>query len=259
MSNYIGITRRIRGGGIAVSAKEIIFHQRSRLPAVVNVLVFLLAGAVRLYNIKAPGLLIDREYASAIIARDFYFDHMASAEEWRKEMAHITRQNQPILEPPVTEFLVSLMYQAVGSEQLWLARLLTSSFWLVGGIFLYKIAETVTATDAAIFATAYYLFLPMSILLSRSFQPDSLMMMLFLISLFSILRYYEKSSDFRLVTAASVSGLALLYRPLVLFTLLGAFTALAIHQKGAWKRIPDRRFLIFMALSLVPTVLYYGY
>jgi len=235
------------------------FDQKPRWLAAVMVVLFLLAGTFRLYHIQAPGLLIDREYTSAILARDFYFEHQPSAEEWRKEIAHITRQKQPILEPPVTEFLVSLIYQAVGREQLWLARLLTSLFWLVGGIFLFKIAKTVAATDAAVVATAYYLFLPMSVLLSRSFQPDSLMMMMFLVSLFSILRYYEKSSDFRLVTAAGVSGLALLYRPLILFTLLGAFTALAIHQKGSWKRILDRRFLIFMALSLFPSVVYYGY
>jgi hypothetical protein len=235
------------------------FDQKPLLHAAIVAVLVLLAGAIRLYNLKAPGVLIDREYTSAILARDFYFEHNPPAEEWRKEIAHITRQNLPILEPPVTEFLVSLIYQVVGREQLWLARLPTSLFWLVGGIFLYKIVSMVAAPGAAVLATAYYLFLPPSILLSRSFQPDSLMMMLFLISLFAILKYYEGLSDLRLVMAAGVSGLALLYRPLILFTLLGAFTALAIHQSGTWKRFLNRRFLTFVTLSLLPSVVYYGY
>jgi 4-amino-4-deoxy-L-arabinose transferase-like glycosyltransferase len=235
------------------------FDQQPRWRIVVLVILFLLAGAVRLYRIKAPGVLIDREYLSAIIARDFYFAHVTSIEEWRKEIAHVTRQNQPTLEPPITEFLVYLIYQALGQEQLWYSGLLTSAFWLVGGVFLYKIAKKFFGTGAALFATAYYLFLPLSILLSRNFQPDSLMMMLFLMSLFSIVRYAENSSDFNLVAAGGLSGLTLLCRPLVLFALLGAFIALAIHKKGDWKRSLDKRFLTFIALSLFPTILYYGY
>jgi hypothetical protein len=112
------------------------FDRKPRWRAAILTVLFLLAGAVRLYNIKAPGVLIDREYTSGILARAFYFDHEPPAEAWRREIARLTRQNQPILEPPVTEFLVSLIYQVVGSEQLWLARLPTSFFWLVGGLFL---------------------------------------------------------------------------------------------------------------------------
>jgi len=237
-----------------------LIDQQPRLLVISMIALFLLAGVVRLYKIEAPGLLIDREYTSAILARDFYFEHTDSVAQWQKEIAHIIRQNQPILEPPVTEFLMSLIYRAVGREQLSLARLLTSSFWLVGGIFLYKTANAVASTDAAIVAAAYYLFVPMSVLLSRSLQPDSLMMMMFLISLFSILRYYENLSTLRLVTAATISGLILLYRPLVFFAIAGAFVALAIHKKSARRaRIVDRQFLKFVALSLVPAVLYYGY
>lgn len=114
------------------------------------------------------------------------------------------------------------------------------------------------STDAAVFAPAYYLFIPLSILLSRSFQPDSLMM-LFLISLFSIWRYFERPSDFGLITAAGISGLTLLYRPLVLFTLLAAFIALTFQQATTWKGIFKRQYFVFIALSLVPSVLYYGY
>jgi hypothetical protein len=233
--------------------------RQSQLLPLMMIVMFFLAGAVRLYRIEAPGVLIDREYTSAVFARDFYFRHVDSIEGWRKEMAGLLRQNQPILEPPVTEYLVSLIYRVAGREQFQLARFLTTSFWLVGGIFLYKTAKILGSTEAAIIATAYYLFLPASVLVSRSFQPDSLMMMLFLISLFLIVRYDEESAIGRLVAAAGVSGLALLIRPLVLFTIFGALIALAINRKGSWLRFLDRHFWLFVILAIGPTALYYGY
>jgi hypothetical protein len=244
-TNSLGdTTRLISDSDHSKPIVELSFFERSRWLLLVSMIgLFMLAGVVRVYNLKAPGLLISREYTSAIIARDFYFEHTNSVEGWRKEIAKFTRQNQPILEPPVTEFLVSLIYRVVNREEIWFARFLTSAFWLVGGIFLYKVAERVVSTDAGVFATAFYLLTPLSILLSRSFQPDSLMMMLFLISLFSLIKYFEKPSNSNLFITAVLSGLMLLYRPLVLFTFFGAFVALSIYHKGTWRGLIDKKFL----------------
>lgn len=233
--------------------------QKPLLLVVCLVVLFLLAGAVRLYNIKAPGLSIDREYTSAIFARAFYFSHTDTVDEWQKDIASITKQNQPILEPPITAYLVSLIYRVIGSEQLWVSHLLTSSFWLVGGIFLYKIAKIVVSTDGALFATAYYFFVPLGIRISRSFQPESLMMLLFLISLFCILKYFKKPRTISLLAAACISGLTLLYRPLVIFAIIGFFVALAIYRRNSWKGIFERDSLMFLTISLLPAFVYYGY
>jgi len=223
------------------------------------VLMFLMAGAVRLYHISEPGVLIDREYTSAIFARSFYFDHIDSVAHWRKEIATITKENQPILEPPITEYLVSLIYWALGSEQLWVSHVLTALFWLVGGFFFYEMAKMVVSLKAAVIATIYYLFTPLSILVSRSFQPDALMMMLFLMSLYLILSYYDQPTVSKLLLAGGVTGLGLLERPLILFALMGAYTALAIYRNRSWKFMFERDFILFMVVSLLPSILYYGY
>jgi 4-amino-4-deoxy-L-arabinose transferase-like glycosyltransferase len=221
--------------------------------------LFLLAGAIRLYKIEAPGLLIDREYTSAMLARDFYFQWGAPVEDWRRAIAHTTRLNQPVLEPPITECLMALIYKMAGSEQPALGRLLTSAFWLAGGAFLYKTARLYTTAQAAIVATAFYLLSPLSILLSRSLQPDSLMMLLFLASLLFIARDFQRSSSFHLSMAAGVTALALLYRPLVLFALIGAVIALALSRYGATSRMMNRRLFVCAAVSLLPMIVYYGY
>jgi hypothetical protein len=130
---------------------------------------------------------------------------------------------------------------------------------VVGGVFFYKIAQRIMPTAAAIIATGYYLFVPLGILTSRSFQPDSLMVMLFLASLFTILWYDDQPSLFRVLIAAAVAGLTLLVKPLPLFTIFGAFTALVMYRKDTWRQIIDSQFLTFVIITLLPAGLYYAY
>jgi hypothetical protein len=230
----------------------------SRVLIGVLVTAFVLAGAVRLVRLSAPGVLVDRDYLSAIVARDLYFRHAPGVEEWRREMASALRLNQPVREPPVTQFVVSLMYRVAASEQMWLARLLTIAFWLVGGILLYRFALLLTDPQAAVAATLYYLFVPSGILLSRSFQPDALMMLTFLGSLWAMLMYFERPSTGTVLVAAAAAGATLLHRPLVLFTLGGAFVALTLVHHGP-RAFFRRHALVYAAVSLLPMTLYYGY
>jgi len=131
-------------------------------PLVVLGFLFIAALGIRLYHLNEPPLNFHatRQYRSLIVAREYYFDGSTSVPEWEKEVAHLSRQKQGILEPPILEFLVSIGYRILGAERLWLPSLLSSLFWLVGGGFLYLIGKRITDADAALFATAFYLFLP---------------------------------------------------------------------------------------------------
>lgn len=236
-----------------------IFHPKLRLVSVGLLALFLLAGLIRIKDRLAPGILVEREYTSAIFARTFYFEGNSSIEPWRKEIARITRERQPILEPPITEYLVSLMYRIAGREEIWFARLLTSTFWLAGGWFLFLAARRLVPLPAAIFAAGYYLFVPSGVLLSRSFQPDSLMMMMFMISFYLILRYFDTPSTRNLLLAAFISSVTLLIRPLVVFVLFSAFTGLLLYHRKSLKALIERPFILFSLVSLSLPFVYYGY
>lgn len=223
------------------------------------VLIFLLATLIRLDEIKAPGHLLDREYTSAIFARAFYFMSNDQVEDWRRDIAVTTMNQQPVLEPPLVEYLVSLIYRVMGREEIYYARYLTGAFWLVGGIFMYLITKKLVSTEAALFATLYYLFVPMGVIISRSFQPDSLMMMLFLASLYLLVYYFENGAKKYLLLASAVTAITLLLRPLVLFSIFFAFLALSLQRKGSWRKIIDRSLIIFSGVSLLPAAMYYGY
>jgi 4-amino-4-deoxy-L-arabinose transferase-like glycosyltransferase len=237
-----------------------VLYLRTHATGVFLALLFLIAIPFRLQDIREPSgiLLVDREYRAALIARAYYFETADSIPEWRKGVARVSKEREGPLEPPIIELLVSSVYRAVNGEHLWVARLLSSGFWLIGGAFLYLIGRKVTSVEAALLATAYYLFIPLGIRASRSFQPDTLMIMMYLFSLWMILRHSERPSRTRLLTAAAVTGLTLLIRPLVLFTLIGAFVSLAIYREGVRRSITSIHCWLFIILSFVPVAAYYG-
>jgi hypothetical protein len=222
-------------------------------------LLFLGAGLIRLDELHAPGHLIDREYTSAIFARAFYFDNNLHIDPWRQKAALDAMRAQPILEPPLTEYLVSLIYRGIGREDFTVSRYLTNAFWLVGGVFFFWVTRRLFSPLAALLAVGYYLLNPMGILISRSFQPDALMMMLFMISLYGMVRYFKKPCWRWLFFTAGFTGLALLLRPLILFTLICAFIALAWSQRAKWSREQLYQFLVFFGVGLSPMAIYYGY
>jgi 4-amino-4-deoxy-L-arabinose transferase-like glycosyltransferase len=221
-------------------------------------IILLVAVVARVPRFDVPGALPDRDYTSAMFARDFYLARSDDAEPWLRQIAHATRMNQPVLEPPVTEWLTSWIYTLTGSEDLLYGRVLCCLFWFAGAYFMYRLARTLASTRAAVVALAIYLLLPLSIVLSRSFQPDALMMLLYLVSLDVLVRYHRDGALRSLYVAAVIAAVALVYRPLVLFALLGAFAVPRISQRG-WRSLLHRDTFIYGAIAIVPAAVYYGY
>jgi 4-amino-4-deoxy-L-arabinose transferase-like glycosyltransferase len=243
----------------ATEEKHIIFSRNSVWLKIALFVMFLLAALIRIDDIRAPGHLLDREYTSAIFARAFYFSHNDEVEDWRRDIAVTAKDQQPVLEPPLVDYMVSLIYRIMGREELYFAHYLTDAFWLIGGAFMFLISKELSSTAEALVATAYYLFVPMGIIISRSFQPDSLMMMMFLISLYVVIRYFAVPTTTRLLLAAIITGITLLLRPLVLFAIFCAFLALSFHHNQNWRKIVGFPLIIFGAVSLLPFLMYYGY
>jgi 4-amino-4-deoxy-L-arabinose transferase-like glycosyltransferase len=165
-----------------------------------------------------------------------------------------------IIEPPILEFLASLSYLVLGAEHLWIPRLLSALFWMVGGAFLYLIARKISSPNAAIFSVAFYLFIPYSVFASRAFMPDPLMVMLLVIAIFAILTYHEQPSMRRLIVAAVASALTILVKPgICVFVVFGAFLSLAVYRQGVRKTLLSPHLLLFTVLSILPTGVYVAY
>src|SRR5215213_4729702 len=216
--------------------------------------MFVASFGLGLYYVDKPPMEFHgtRQYHSAILARGFY--------ESPKLGRLAESPPDGIIEPPIIEFAASVAYRVLGEEYLWVPRLLSAAFWTIGGLFLYLIARKLVSADAAIFSVFFYLFDPYSIIASKAFMPDTLMVMMLLISIFAILRYHEQPSTRRLLVTALVSSLAILIKPgICVFQVFGAFVSLTIYKQGLRKAVNSSHLLAFSVLSLLPTTLYFIY
>ena len=230
-----------------------LFHEPVLRPLILGAL-FVAALCLRLYGIDKPPMDFTpiRQDHGALLARGLY--------EWLTTGAMRTLPPDGIIEPPILEFAASLSYLITGGEDLWIPRLLSVLFWMLGGVFLYLIAKRLVSPNAAIFSVFFYLFVPFSVLASRAFMPDPLMVMMLLAGILTILRYHERPSTRRLLVAAVVSSLAVFVKPgICLFQILGAFAALTAYRQGLRKAVVGLSFPTFAVLAILPTGLYYLY
>jgi 4-amino-4-deoxy-L-arabinose transferase-like glycosyltransferase len=229
---------------------------------VVLLALFLGALVLRLDGLTRPPLDFapTRQYYSALIARGLELGGAQDLPVWKRRIVDEINEELPRYEPPLMEFAAAAFYRLTGAERLWIPRLFASVFWLLGGLFLYPLARRLTSAGGALFSLVVYLFLPFGIFASRSFQPDALMVMLLLAGVLALVRYHERPSRQRLVTASAVSAAALLVKPgIPALFLYAVFLSLSISRLGLRRAATDVRLPAFVALSALPMLAYYLY
>ncbi len=227
----------------------------------VFILLFILLSAflIRLHNIAEPPLDFQpiRQYQMAHTVRGMYYEDLDSIPEWKREIAKINKERIGfLLEPRILEHIVVFLYRVAGKEALWIPRVVSSIFWIMGGIFLYLIARNLFSAGPAIISIIFYLFLPFSISASRSFQPDPMMIMLILISIYGVIQYSRTSSWMTLMITTIVSSFAIIIKPYSIFPIYGTFISLAIYR-GGFKSLFKKDSALFFLISILPGSSYY--
>jgi hypothetical protein len=115
-----------------------------------------------------------RQLLSLIKARGMYYQGRGDVPEWQRQFAVQEWKAKAEIEPEIVDRLTAFTYRFTG-EQIWVGRAYSILFWLIGGIFLFLLARELVSDAGALFALAFYLFLPYAVFASRSFQPDPLM------------------------------------------------------------------------------------
>jgi len=223
--------------------------------------IFAAAFGVRLYRIDQP--LLDfhptRQYRTAILARVYYYQGVESIGQWKRQLHAAYKSRIPLLEPPIGELVAASLYRIAGAEYLWLPRIVSCVYWLVGGIFLYLIGCRLISPNAAFFSILFYLFWPYNIFIGRSIQPEAMMVMLYLLSIFLILRYYDRPTVTRLIPAAVAAGCAILIKPYIIFPIYAAFISLGIFKQGIAGFVTSPKSMLFVIIGLLPGGVYYGH
>jgi 4-amino-4-deoxy-L-arabinose transferase-like glycosyltransferase len=232
-----------------------------RIPWHALLIATVFAGAllVRLDRISMPSVE-SRELQNVLLARQYYLGDGEGLPPWKQRVLREQHDLVRPIEPPILDVLAGFTFRRIGGERLWIPRLWSSLFWLLGGLFVYRVATRITTRVGAFFALSLYLFWPYPAFISRLYQPDAMMIALLLGAALTVIRYWEQPSQSRLVAAAIASACAIIVKPGIAFVfLLSLFLALAVWRRELLESIVRGRLPVFVALSLVPTGLYYVY
>ena len=116
-----------------------------------------------------------------------------------------------------------------------------------------------SSLDGALFALAFYLFLPFGVPASRAFQPEPLMVMTLIVSIYAILRYDRDPSTLNLLFAAGITAFAIIIKGVSAFPIGSMYGFLLLAKYGVRKSVTSPRVWMFTALSLTPALIFYGY
>ena len=228
---------------------------------VVVLLAILTCGfTARLFDLTDPPLdyASTRQLRSAMIARGMYYSHAQDVPEWQREIA-VDMGKLPMIEPTIIEAITAATYYIVGGEHVWIARIYTSLFWVLGGLALFLLVREMVSLDAAFIALVYYLFNPFGLIVSRSFQPESLMVALIILAWWTFFRWHQTSTWKWALLAGLSAGLAILVKFTSVFFLIGGMATVVLMRKSLKESIKDAQIWVIVALSALPSLLYTAY
>lgn len=234
--------------------------------------IFALGIAIRLYDLTDLPLDFHstRQMLSTLKARGMYYETRAGVSPEERAFAIQQWNLRASVEPEFFERIVAWTYQFTG-EQVWIARIYSSSFWIVGGIFLYFLARRLTSDDGAIAATAVYLFLPYAVIASRSFQPDPLMTMLIVMFLWAVWEWVDSSdglvaegvsrprSWLFAILAGLFGGFAIFIKFPAAFFIVGGGLGAALSRGSIKEAFKNPQVYVMAILGILPAVGYLIY
>ncbi len=159
--------------------------------------------------------------------------------------------------PPVHETFVGLLYFAFGREDLAIARAVSILSWMVGGVLLYQLARQWTNPDGAFVSLAYFLVMPLGTYFSRAFMPDSLMVLLLIVSMAAGYRWIDRK-DIRLGILAGLAAGMLVFMKARPAPIIGGMLVGWIMARGGIRRsLRDVQVWLVAGCAIGPALVYY--
>lgn len=223
-------------------------------------IIMLVAGfAVRMVDLTDQPLDFHptRQLRGAIIARGIYSQIVPYADPQKQAAAVATWQSMPKYEPPIFESIVALTYAATGGEHLWIARIYSSLFWVAGGLALALLARKWGYKYGGLIALAFYLYLPFSIIASRSFQPDPFMVVWTIFTAAALDEWAEKQTLKTAIIAGLVGGMTVLIKIFTVFPVAAMAVAVVLSTSGFRKALRSAQVWLMAALMATPAFIYY--
>ena len=231
----------------------------SRFSQIAAVVLLLALGlGIRLYDLTDLPLDFHptRQLLSALKARGMYYEALTDIPAEQRSFAIQQWKIRAAIEPEIVERLVAFTYQFAG-EQLWVARVYSSSFWVIGAFFLYLLARRLSSTDGALVATAFYLFTPYAVTASRSFQPDPLMVTLIVIFWWSVSKWADESTSYKwAIIAGLFGGFAIYIKFVAAFFVIAGGLGAALRRDPILELVRKPQVYVMVLLGILPGAMY---
>jgi 4-amino-4-deoxy-L-arabinose transferase-like glycosyltransferase len=233
-----------------------VFHERPWIWKVLLLLALIAAFGLRMVNLTNPPLdfASTRQLFSALKARGMYYQYVTNVPIATRQLA-ISLGEVGIVEPPVLETIVAQTYRLTG-EHIWIGRIYSSLFWVLGGLALFLLIREFASTSAAMIATLFYLFVPFGVIASRAFMPDPLMVALVIFSLWTLFRWQNTSKWKWAILFGLFAGAALFVKNLSVFIILGGFSGVILVTRGLKRSIRDLQVWVMGVLMVLPVGVY---
>jgi len=165
--------------------------------------------------------------------------------------------NYAQLELQIVPFLSALIFKLTGVMAPMVCRTLSLVFFLGSAGFLYFLLQDLVGRMAALVGYGVYLFLPLSLLMASSIQPESCALFFYCGGVY-LLRRYERTRKYSFLTgAAAMTAVAIMEKtPVVFVGLLFLYVLLSVMGKGFYK---NPWFYSCGAIALLPPVALIAY
>jgi len=237
-----------------------LFSQKS-VRVVSLILLFSVAFAIRMYDLTDLPLDFHptRQLLSAIKARAMYFETQPDGySTWQLETAIHIAKLKTDAEPPIFEHIMAYTYRLTG-EHVWIARIYGSAFWIVGGIFLFLLVRDLVSFEGALVSTAYYLLFPYTVIASRSFQPDPLMVMLTISFLWMFSSWTRFPTWTKTILAGLLGGIAIYIKFSTAFFVIGGALGLLLSRYTLRELLRNAQVWVMAIVGALPALAYLIY
>ncbi len=221
--------------------------------AILGLLILAGAGA-RMYRIDAP--FADwhqyRQYDTAALARNFAEESLNvfyPRVDWRgNSPGYVEVEFQAFTLP------VALLYRVFGVHE-WLARILNIFFYAATAFLLFRLTRRVFDGRVALLAAGLYSFLPLSFSVSRSFQPDTLMMLCTVAGIYYFLLWIEQDNWKLLLLSALSMAVAVLIKPYCMY--IGVPLIYLCARKFGWRFLIKPAVWLYALTVILPMAAWY--
>ena len=221
----------------------------------VFLIILFIGVAIRLVNINMPILegTATRQIQTAMVARNLYTNGFNIFYTQVDFLGPGT--GYFVLEFPLLNFIVAVLYALCGGVHEWIGRLISISFFTGSVIFLFNLIRRLFEERTALITIVIYSISPLGLIYSRAFMPD-IEMMFFSIGALYFMYLWSGGDKNRFFWISAIFAVMALLTKIQSFCICIPLLAM-IWQRQRLSFLFKARSWAYLLIVLIPVVLWY--